>query len=102
MHTPTQEQELRDDAEAFLSIAPADSPVGDFFEFQRARARDIRCVWGPDFVNVNSSDHMLLASLMARLEKPFASDPPRTALAQSATSLRLHLANQPRGVSQAG
>ncbi len=90
------------DLEAFRADAPADSPAGDFFEFQRARARDIRCVWGPDFVNVNSSDHLLLASLLARLEKPFASDPLRTSLAQCTASLRLHLANQPRGASQAG
>jgi NDP-sugar pyrophosphorylase family protein len=89
------------DLEAFLTSAPADSPPGDFFEFQRARGRDFRCTAGPDFVNVNSPDHLLLASLYARLEKRAAAGDLSTALARSAASLRLFLAEQPRVTADA-
>jgi hypothetical protein len=80
------------DLETFLPNAPADSPPGDFFEFQRTRGLDFRCTAGPDFVNINSPDHLLLASLYARLEKRAAAGDLSTALAWSAASLRLFLA----------
>ncbi|MGH7555518.1 MAG: hypothetical protein ACREMQ_21165, partial [Longimicrobiales bacterium] len=81
------------DLATFLSDAPPDSPPGDFFEFQRARGRDFRCIHGSDFVNVNSPDHLLLASLYARLEKATAGGDLSTTLARSAESLRLSLPN---------
>jgi NDP-sugar pyrophosphorylase family protein len=89
------------DLATFLPDAPADSPPGDFFEFQRAQGRDFRCIHGSDFVNVNSPDHLLLASLYARLEKSTAGSDISSALARSAESLRLFLAEQPRVMADA-
>ena len=54
--------------EVFAADSGDDRPPGDFFDFQRQRGREVRCVWGPDFVNVNSPDQLLLASLYAGLE----------------------------------
>lgn len=76
------------DLEVFTSGLPVDSPLGDFFEFQRDRGRDLRCVTVPDFVNVNSPDHLLLASLYAKLEADSVPDLLSSRLAEAAKSLR--------------
>lgn len=82
------------DLEAYTSDLPDDSPLGDFFEFQRHRGRDLRCVSGPDFVNVNAPDQLLLASLYARLEADTVRDPLSSSLAEAARSLRHDLAHR--------
>lgn len=58
-------QEIREEFDEFLQCAPAASPEGDLFEFRRKRGRHIATVPTPDFINVNSEDHLLLVSLLA-------------------------------------
>jgi NDP-sugar pyrophosphorylase family protein len=81
------------DIDAFLLDSEADSPAGEFFEFQCARGNHLECVTGPDFVNVNSPDHLLLASLYAKLESVGSDEHLWANLAEAARSLRLDLAN---------
>lgn len=80
------------DIERFLRGRPDGAPPGDFFEFQRERGRDLRAVPGPDFVNVNSPDHLLLASLYARLETDPAAGPLASRLVEAASALRRAIA----------
>jgi NDP-sugar pyrophosphorylase family protein len=44
-------------------------PEGDFFEFRRKSGRQIFCHRTSDFINVNSLDDLLVASIHAALEK---------------------------------
>jgi molybdopterin-guanine dinucleotide biosynthesis protein A len=53
----------------FLADAPHGSPEGDFFAFCLEQGQQVMAVPGPDFVNVNSPEHLLLAGLYALLEK---------------------------------
>ncbi|HJU87570.1 MAG TPA: hypothetical protein VJ788_09405, partial [Gemmatimonadota bacterium] len=85
-----------EDVESFVADAPDDPPPGDFFEFQRRRGRDLRCVPGPDFVNVNSPDQHLLSCLYARLEAESADGALSTSLRSAAAALRLSVACRPR------
>ena len=87
------------DLESYLLERTEGGPPGDFFEFQRRRGRDLRCVTGPDFVNVNSPDHLLLASLYARVEADPAPGDVRSSLQAAARALRTELA---RGRSRGG
>ncbi len=82
------------DLELFATGLPDDPPPGDFFEFQRLRGRDLRCVPGPDFVNVNTPDHLLLASLYARLEADADRGPLSSSLTDAASALRHALARR--------
>jgi NDP-sugar pyrophosphorylase family protein len=83
------------DLESYLPERTEGGPPGDFFEFQRRRGRDLRCVTGPDFVNVNSPDHLLLASLYARLEADPAPGDLATSLSAATKTLRTELARGP-------
>lgn len=80
--------------EVFAADSVDDRPPGDFFEFQRQRGRDLRCVPGPDFVNVNSPDQLLLASLYARLEADSASESLSKSLSDAAEALRRDIARR--------
>lgn len=82
------------DLEDFVSESNDDPPPGDFFEFRRRRGRDLRCVSGPDFVNVNSPDQLLLASLYARLEADSAGPAVSGPLNEAARALRRDLARR--------
>ena len=84
----------RADIEVFVSESNDDPPPGDFFEFQRRRGRDLRYVTGPDFVNVNSPDQLLLASLYARLEADSAGPAVSGSLAEAARAIRRDLARR--------
>lgn len=79
------------DLERLLEGRGEAPPPGDFFEFQRRGGRDFRVVAGPDFVNVNSPDHLLLASLYSRLEGDTGS-PLTERLGEAAAALRLAIA----------
>lgn len=82
------------DLEDFMPESNDDPPPGDFFEFQRRRGRDLRYVSGPDFVNVNSPDQLLVASLYARLEADSAGTAVSDPLAEAASALRRDLARR--------
>ena len=90
--------------EDFAAASGDDRPPGDFFEFQRQRGRDMRCVLGPDFVNVNSPDQLLLASLYAGLEDVSAGQGGRqdgrgflsSRLSEAAQALRRDIARRAR------
>ncbi len=56
---------LMEDLEKFLSGFPANSPIGDMFEFRRKCGRVLRSISVPDFVNINSTTHLMLACLYA-------------------------------------
>lgn len=56
------------DLNNFLSQSPPGSPEGDFFEFYRKQGNSIYVIPGPDFVNVNTADDLLLAYLYAAQE----------------------------------
>lgn len=55
--------QLYEDLDLFLSLGTTGQPVGDLFEFRRKRGRPLYAIDGPDFVNVNSLDHLFLATL---------------------------------------
>ena len=82
------------DIGAFLQQAPADSPPGELFEFQRRRGAPSRVVVCPDFVNINTPDHLLLASIYARMEALPESSSARMSLGRAADSLRRQLAGR--------
>lgn len=85
------------DLGSYLPERTDGGPPGDFFEFQRRRGSALRCVTGPDFVNVNSPDHLLLASLYARLEADLAPGDLAQSLEAAAEALRTELARGPSG-----
>jgi molybdopterin-guanine dinucleotide biosynthesis protein A len=58
------------DAEAFLRQQPGASSIGDFMEYRAAVVRRrVRALLGPDFVNINTPDFLLLANLYAAMER---------------------------------
>ncbi|MDX2136656.1 MAG: nucleotidyltransferase family protein [Chloroflexota bacterium] len=58
------------DAEAFLQKQPGASSIGDFMEYRAAvLKRQVRALMGPDFVNINTPDFLLLANLYAAMER---------------------------------
>jgi len=59
---------LADDLQNFFTQLPANLAVGEIFEFRRALGRSVRAIIGPDFINVNSPDHLLLAGLYVAME----------------------------------
>jgi hypothetical protein len=61
-------KEITQELECFLPRVPQGSPEGDLFEFRRERGTRIQAIWGPDFVNVNSPEHLLLTTLYAAAE----------------------------------
>jgi NDP-sugar pyrophosphorylase family protein len=60
-------QRLREDLESFVSLCPEGSRMGDFLDFRRKRGRSLRALVGSDFVNINSTEHLLLATLYAAI-----------------------------------
>jgi len=86
--------------ESFLAIAPADAPPGDFLDFQCRNGVVSRLVESPDFVNVNSPDDLLLASLYARLEREAGQSSLSKELSRIARSFRHELASRSRRRSQ--
>jgi NDP-sugar pyrophosphorylase family protein len=85
-------RELLDVLPVFLLQAPTGSPVGNLFEFCRQRGYILRAVWGPDFVNINSPNHLLLAALYAAIESWQGQTGLLDAFAEAATRLRHALA----------
>ena len=59
---------LAEDLTQFLNEFPATLAVGEIFEFRRARGRPVRALHNPDFININSPNHLLLASLYVAAE----------------------------------
>jgi dTDP-glucose pyrophosphorylase len=60
--------QLADDLRDFFTKYPANLAVGEIFEFRRTLGRSVRAIIGPDFINVNSPDHLLLAGLYVAME----------------------------------
>ncbi len=61
-------RELADDlADFFTKLSPT-LAVGEIFEFRRTLGRPVRAILGPDFINVNSPDQLLLAGLYVAME----------------------------------
>ncbi len=82
------------DLDEFLCLGDRDdTPIEDFLEFQRARGRRFHSVEGPDFVNVNTPQDLVLASLYALIERTPCTGQPGLALRHGAEELRRHLAS---------
>jgi hypothetical protein len=81
-----------EDLEVFLATAEADTPPGNFLEFQRARGRRLVCITGPDFVNINSAADLVLASLYAISRELPATSAVHAEVARSAVALRAYVA----------
>lgn len=60
--------QLAEDLRDFFTQYPANVAVGEIFEFRRILGRSVRAIIGPDFINVNSPDHLLLAGLYVAME----------------------------------
>jgi dTDP-glucose pyrophosphorylase len=60
--------QLAADLRDFFTQYPANLAVGEIFEFRRMLGRSVRAIIGPDFINVNSPDHLLLAGLYVAME----------------------------------
>lgn len=60
--------QLVDDLRDFFTKHSANLAVGEIFEFRRTLGRSVRAIIGPDFINVNSPDHLLLAGLYVAIE----------------------------------
>jgi dTDP-glucose pyrophosphorylase len=60
--------QLAADLSDFFTKYPANLAVGEIFEFRRTLGRSVRAIIGPDFINVNSPDHLLLAGLYVAME----------------------------------
>ena len=86
--------------DSFLATAPAGAPPGDFLDFQCRNGVVSRLVETPDFVNVNSPDDLLLASLYARLERETGQSSFSKELSRFARSFRHELASRSRDRSQ--
>lgn len=56
-------KKLKTDIRLFLMDNPKDSPGGDFFEFWRSKGGNITYKKCSDFINVNTPEDLLLASL---------------------------------------
>lgn len=56
-------KEIQSDLKNFLKVAPSRAPEEEFFAFCLNQGRQVRAVFGPDFINVNSPEHLLLAAL---------------------------------------
>lgn len=61
-------RELADDLAQFFTQFPPNLAVGEIFEYRRTLGRPVRAIVGPDFINVNSPDHLLLAGLYVAME----------------------------------
>jgi NDP-sugar pyrophosphorylase family protein len=61
---------LRADVATFLSAQPASPSIGDFLEYRvQALGRTVYTVMESDFVNINTPDYLLLATLYAAMER---------------------------------
>ena len=60
--------QLAEDLRDFFTQYPANLAVGEIFEYRRVLGRSVRAIIGPDFINVNSPDHLLLAGLYVAME----------------------------------
>jgi hypothetical protein len=56
------------DLEHYLTQFPANSAIGEIFEYRRTLGHSVRAILGSDFINVNSPDHLLLAGLYVAME----------------------------------
>jgi dTDP-glucose pyrophosphorylase len=54
--------------ENFLSTAAPGASVGDFYNFRCRQGHAIHALMGTDFVNINTPDYLLLATLYAAIE----------------------------------
>jgi hypothetical protein len=62
--------------------------VGEIFEYRRTLGRPVRAIHGPDFININSPDHLLLASLYTAMTVHHENHEVCAALERAATALR--------------
>ncbi len=81
-------RDLIDDLAQFFTQHPANLAVGEIFEFRRAMGKPVRAIVGPDFLNVNSPDHLLLAGLYVAMEKHAHQPELCASLAIAAAALR--------------
>jgi hypothetical protein len=58
----------------------------------RLRGRRVRALIGPDFVNINTQDSLLLANLYAAVDRHPPGSPLHDSLAAAAHALRLQIA----------
>lgn len=78
--------------ENFLSSYTVDTRIGDFFEYCRQKGYLVSPVIIPDFININSPEYLLLASMCNYLEKLPSQDRLRKLLETSIAEMRNHLA----------
>lgn len=81
-------RDLIDDLAQFFTQYPANLASGEIFEFRRLLGKPVRAIVGPDFLNVNSPDHLLLAGLYVAMEKHTDQPELCAALATAAAALR--------------
>ena len=80
--------------EDFLAAAPPGESVGDFYNFRCRQGHAIHALMGPDFVNINTPDNLLLATLYATMEAYPAESPTQAPLSALASSLRSEIAQR--------
>lgn len=80
------------DLETYLTSAEPDARPGDFVDFRCRKGVAARVVDCPDFVNVNTPDELLLASIYARMEAATGRSGLSRDLALAAASLRHEIA----------
>ncbi len=86
-------EHLRADVAAFLAAHPPGESIGDCFDERvRLRGRRVRALVGPDFVNINTQDSLLLANLYAAADRHPPGSPLYDALNAAAHALRRQIA----------
>lgn len=78
--------------EAFLQSVPPGASVGDFFNFRCQLGQRLQALMGPDFVNINTPNYLLLANLYGALEALSEQSDLYASLAATATALRSSIA----------
>jgi hypothetical protein len=74
--------------EDFLSTSAPGASVSDFYNFRCRQGHVIHALMGPDFVNINTPDHLLLATLYAAMEAHTAQPLVYESLSSAASNLR--------------
>ena len=89
----------RTDLEVFLGSAQPDARPGDFLDYRCRQGVVSRVVDCPDFVNVNTPDELLLASLYARIESASDNNESTRALEGAAQAVRHAIGTRARLVT---
>jgi NDP-sugar pyrophosphorylase family protein len=75
----------------FIAGGESDSPIGNFFEYYRAKGNELRAFRVSDFINVNTPDDMFLASMYRAMELQNANDTLGRGLSEVTSSVRKRL-----------